>query len=38
MHNTLNKCGRFPEGLMTDEAATFMYLGEAIEEMDLNIE
>ena len=26
----------FPEGLMTDEAAAFMYMGEAIEEMELD--
>ena len=29
---------RFPEGSMTDEAAAFMYMGEAIEEMELDIE
>ena len=28
----------YPEGTMTDEAAAFMYMGEAIEEMELNIE
>lgn len=28
----------FPEGSMTDEAAAFMYLGEAIEEVRLDIE
>lgn len=28
----------FPEGAMTDEAAAFMYLGEAVEELGLNIE
>ena len=28
----------FPEGTMSDEAAAFMYLGEAIEELGLDIE
>ena len=28
----------YPEGTMTDEAAAFMYMGEAIEEMELGIE
>lgn len=28
----------FPEGAMTEEAATFMYLGEAVEELGLDIE
>ena len=27
----------YPEGSMTEEAAAFMYMGEAIEEMDLEI-
>ena len=28
----------YPEGAMTDEAAAFMYMGEAIDEMELDIE
>ena len=28
----------FPEGSMTDEAAAFMYMGEAVEEPGLDIE
>lgn len=30
--------GSFPEGSMPDEAAAFMYMGEAIDEMDLRIQ
>ena len=28
----------FPEGMMSDEAAAFMYMGEAIDELGLDIE
>ena len=28
----------FPEGAMTDEAAAFMYMGEAVDELGLDIE
>ena len=30
--------GSYPEGTMTDEAAAFMYMGEAIDEMELDID